>query len=66
MSRVVIEVDECSKNIRSFGSKREHVFNPTFLGPEAGISASLFIKNDKHACKSREMCKFANLKMEKD
>ena len=80
MSRVVIEVDECSKNIRSFESIRPFVLSETSVRLEVNVSMflirlflglkpefqRLFYKNDKHACKSREMCKFANLKMEKD
>ena len=81
MSRVVIEVDECSKNIRSFESIRPFVLSGTsvrlnanvsmfliqaFGGTKAWIQCPFFIKNDKHACKSREMCKFADLKTERN
>jgi len=41
MSRVVIEVDECSKNIRSFESIRPFVLSGTFVRLNANVSMFL-------------------------
>lgn len=41
MSRVVIEVDECSKNIRSFESIRPFVLSGTSVRLEVNVSMFL-------------------------